>query len=708
MTLRRTRRTWLAIAVLVLCGCGPATARSAPGATAPPLAVEAGWTGHFRPGRAMPVTVTVPGGGGGGTVEVDVRSGTGAVTTTTTELDAGATVADLGVATPGDLDRLVVRARLRRDGTTVAAGRTTVTALGGDELVGVLPGLAGAPRPLGPFPFPVPLGEATLVDLDAGDVSRPGALGPLGTVAATTADLDRMAPAARLLLRAWVAAGGRLLVDADRAPAGLPDAWRPTASGGRSPAGLGEVRLTGGLLAGGAWRTLLEPTPVTRSTEPDVVATSLAAGGPVGASLTADAGLRIPAFATLAGFLVAYLVVIGPATFVALRWRRLPERAWVVMPVIAVLVAGVVVVAGGLLGEDDRSAVATWALDSPGATINGSTVGVLSRDGGEHRLALPAGWVAAAAGGDRFGTAGVPVRSEGRQAAVSLVGGQFGVVEATGPTPSSERLVVTAEVGAGSVGGTVANAGPVALDQVVVFVGSRAVRVGHLEAGAGRGWRVDVSGPAAAGDAFTLVEARMWPEAFARATSGRVATEGAGPVNLALWGALLDAAGPNLRAPGSVVAAGWTGAIEPPLARGTGSDGHTVAVARSPVTASARLTGWEVRREVLRGPATTSLRGRDDTAVVGAVVRFALPDTTAATSPLELSVPAAVDRLDVWDGVRWRPLTLAASSADPAAPPRGLALPATALQRDVVHVRVGVRRDAAPGGAADLLLRSGT
>ncbi len=684
------------------------------GAAPDRLSVEAGWSGRFRPGRTMPVRVTVPDGGDGAAVEVVVRSGTGAVTTTTAQVGEGRTVTALGVTAPDDLDRLVVRARLRRHGSTEAAGRTTITAVGDAELVGVLPGLARAPRPRGPFPLAVAVGSASLVDLDLGVVGRPGVLGPLATVAATGADIDRLAPAARLALWAWVAGGGRLLIDAAQAPGALPLAWRPATAGARAPAGLGEVRVTGGLLAAGGWRTVLEPTPAHRPTDPDLVATSLAAGGPVASSLTVDAGLRVPAFAVLAGSLVAYIVLAGPAVFIGLRWRRRPELAWVVVPGLAVVVAMGAWIAGTRLGEGERTAVARWSLLSPGATVNGATVGVLSRRGGVQELALPAGWLASAAGGERFDDPGVDVRTDGREAAVTLVGGQFGVLEAGGPTPPSDRLAVRADAAAdddpGTVTGTVANTGPAALEQVVVFLGPRAVAVGDLPAGGSRRWRIDVGAPAGPGDAFTLIEARVWPEAFARATSGRVATEGTGPVNLALWGAALEAAGPNLRAPGSVVAAGWTGPLAGPLPVGEGAGGRTVVMARSPVPAAGRLSGWDVRRDLLRGPATTPMRSRGGEPLDGAVVRFTLPPSAVgraeADSRFELVVPAAVDRVDGWEGARWGPLRVGPSSADPSAPARVVSLPATAQRGGVVHVRIGVRRDAVPAAAAGLLLRS--
>jgi len=298
------------------------------------------------------------------------------------------------------------------------------------------------------------------------------------------------------------------------------------------------------------------------------------------------------------------------------------------------------------------------------------------------------------------------VRTSPGTAALSMVGGRLGVVHATGPLAASGDLRVSARAGISTVEGTIANPGPDPVDDVAVFLGTRAVTVGRLPPGATRRWRIDLTDPTVAGNAFRPVESRVWPKAFARATSGRVAIEGTGPVNLALWGALLAAAGPNLRAPGAVVAAGWTGTLDPPIDRDGGIPGRAVVAVRTPVEPSGGgLTGWEVPRQQLRGPVTTRLTGRAGTPVEGAVVRFTLPAPSTG-APLVFSVPAAVDVIEVWMAGRWVGLRLPISSADPAAGPRLLAVPPGARLGDVVHVRLGVRTDAAPSAAGDLVLRS--
>ncbi len=701
----------------------PSAAQPSPGAGR--LAATAGWNGQFRPGRPMPVAVTVP--AGGGTVSATVEAG--GTSTTTSAPVPGRGTRTVVVDTPWDVSRLEVDVALRREGRTVATGRAVARATGEDEVVGVLGSLAGR-RPRGAFPLAVDVGTATTVALTGADLGHPGALGPLGTVAGGGDDLARLDGSARRGLLAWTAGGGHLLVDDDVAPQWLPAAWRPDGGGRRAAAGMGEVRLTGRRLAAGAWATVVEPAPTVIPGDPAVVAPAFAAAGPVGPSLASATALRIPPLGLLLVFVIGWVALAGPVTVALLRRGGQMRLVWLAVPALAVVVTALVIAAGTRVRDPDRAAFGAFVLATPGADLAGTTVGVLSRDGGERVVELPAVWTASAVTGERFGEAGVPVTSSvpldgPRTAAIELVGGQFGVLESHGFLEPSRPLTVEARAGGDAVTGTVTNRSGGSLSEVVVFVGDRAVPVGPVAAGDAAEWRVDVSTARPPADQFTPVESQVWPEAFAAsavstagsgadgaAGPGGDAAEPAGAVNLSVWTEVLDRFGPDLRSPGAAVAVGWTAALPAPVDVGPRSSGRTAVMARGPVRTSGALTGWDVRRELVRGPAATTVDGPRGTPVQGAVVRFVVPaaDGTAGTPAgaggLELVVPAAVATAEVWLGDRWSPLTARSSSPDLGAPATAVDLPAGAVVDGAVHVRVGVRTDAPPAGAAELLVRS--
>jgi hypothetical protein len=86
------------------------------------------------------------------------------------------------------------------------------------------------------------------------------------------------------------------------------------------------------------------------------------------------------------------------------------------------------------------------------------------------------------------------------------------------------------------------------------------------------------------------------------------------------------------------------------------------------------------------------------------VVRFVVPE--AGGDRLELEVPAAVATAEVWTRDRWTALAVGSSSPDLAASAAAVALPSGAVTDGAIHVRIGVRADAPPAGAAALLVRS--
>ncbi len=710
------------------------TAHAVPRVGSDQVRVTAGWDGRARPGRLLPVQVFLTGPAAASpTVDVQVRSGNGGTTITRTAVapgPGGAARATMAVSAPRDLQSFEVVVTARH-GSTTDTGKASVEPVKDEELVGVLPDLARRSTPPVTEPLSVPIGTARFVTVDLDTMSVVGSLGPLGTVATTGSQLAGLTSTQSLNLRSWLAAGGRLLVDETDGPVpGLPPPWQVSTSNPRASAGLGEVRLTGGFLAAGGWAGAIEPTPTVSPADPDVV-TSTFAGGPVSQALARNSGLRIPSLGVVLGFLLGYVLLAGPITFFILHKLHRAELAWVAVPLLAVgfTVGGWVI--GGSARDNTRTGYSASVLETDGADLNLSYVGVLSRQGGDRSVTFPGGWWGGNVANELYGPAEAPVtatvRPGGTNAQVSLVGGEFAVLSGRGPTTPTSQLQVQAAAGPDSnVTGTVQNQTSQTLRQVAVFIGSRSVLVGDVPPHASRPYTVaappatskesDVKDPARS--PFAAPEAKVWPSVATQTVDQR-----SGPVDLALWGETTRLLGPDLRTPGVAVAVGWADRLRPPGTIGAGAEGRTAVIARSPVDPGAALAGIAIRRDLLRGPSGTTISDPSGPAT-GATFRFVLPAGKTGLDPLglQLSVPATLSRVDVWDGTRWVTVygsdgtngttSLNGNSPTPVpvvpafdSPPTLVELPQGSVIGGTVHVRVAVLFNGPSNSTGELLLQ---
>lgn len=710
-----------------LVSVAPGTAHATPRAKAQQVRVTAGWEGKVRPGKLLPVRVALTGGAAASpNVAVRVQSGNGGTTVTNavvTRRPDGSGRATVVVNAPRDLGTFDVVVSTRH-GSSTDEGRATVNPITDEELVGVLPSLAGHAPPPATEPLSVPIGSARFTNVDLETLGVIGSLGPLGTLAMTGPELAALTVSQQSNVLSWLAAGGHLLVDAAAGPlAKLPGAWQPSANAGRSAAGLGEVRLTYGFLAAGQWAGAVEPTSTIGPSDPDVVSPAFA-GGPVGQAIAQDSGLRIPSLAVILGFLLGYVFLAGPATFFVLHKLHRAELAWVIVPLLAVgfTVGGFVV--GGKARENTRTAYSASVFETPGANLDLSFVGVLSRQGGNRSVQFPAGWWGGNVANELYGApeanVTTTVQTDSTNAQVSLVGGEFAVLGGKGPSTPTSRLQVQAKAGTGGVSGTVRNTTTQPFRQVAVFVGGRSSLVGDLGAGQSRAFTVlepspQVTDPTGGPDVnltglYSSPENKVWPTVATQTVDKRK-----GPVDLALWGEATRSLGPDLRTPGSAVAVGWASGVDPSGHLGAGATGRTAVIARTAITAGPTLTGIEVRRELLRGPASTPISDSSGP-TAGAVFRFVLPNGNPSTVPtLELSVPVTLSRVDVWDGQRWQTILGSDGNGSPnnpavtasfAGPPKLVGLPAGSVIGGTVYVRIAVRVNGPSNSAAELFLRN--
>lgn len=630
--------------VLVVALLAPIVCAGPAAAAGTTLEVSPGYAGADVPGQPVPVRVTVSADRlVRATLEVAVGSGAAPVAMAV-EVPGGSQKQFLVVA-PGSYDRAPgVVVRLRENGRVVAGGDGQLQATSDQELVGLLPGVLHGRGVPGPAALAVDAGTARFAAVGEAELdSAPGSLGPLSTLGMDTDELARMAPGARTGVLSWLQDGGRLLVDSGRGQPvpGLPDEWQPGARG-RAAAGLGEVVATDGAMAASRWANLVEPSSRMAT------AGRFPSDASVASSLAAAAGLRSPRLGWLVGYLALYVVLVGPVLFLAVRRRRRPELAWVAVPLVALLFSTGSYAVGRNLRTAAQLVHGTVLSSGPGGTTATSYVGVFSRGGRTIHIGFPAGASVlplAGRGAAGVGVTGVSVTSDGTDARVPLDAGQFGLVAAGGPAPGAAGLQVSSAVAqaGGGVTGTVRNVASFRVDDVAVFAGRDGVLVGSLAPGEQRNWTVANPIAAARGGA----EFQVWNGK----PSGPESDVSWDP---ALWQAASRVAGSGFRAPGTVVAAGWTRDFVPAIrldGRAAQPGGRTVVVTRSAVTLGApdAQIDFAARAEVVRDPFSGSFGGG---AGRGSVVRFVLPDG-APTAGLILRYPP-LGSAELWQDGAWQ------------------------------------------------------
>jgi hypothetical protein len=633
------------------------TTWSTPAGAATVLEVDAGYGASFRPGVPVPVRVRIAADRlVRGELEIQTNAGFGDSVVVVVPVEApGGSVKEVVVVAPTDAGagRTEVRAVLRQGGAEVARGTANVAPAFDTELVGLLAGAQGG-RPIpAAAPLSVDAGTARFSALGQAELAAaPASLAALDVVGAAPDDLAGLDEAARAGVLSWVGEGGFLLVDS--APGeeivGLPAAWQPGESR-RAAAGLGEIRTTDGAMAAGSWAGLVEPTPVASGQ-----GNQFFGGFGLDGALATDAGLALPRLGWLVAFLLVYVLVAVPLTLTLLRRGGRGELGWVVLPLVALVFTAASYGAGREARGGTTAAHATVVHVTQGGAVATTSVGTVSPDGGQVEVAYPRRWTPA---GRSVSSGGPPTQlratltSGGTSISQQLDIGQFGVHRATGPVDIEGGLEVTAAAtDATTLEGTVRNTLPFALEEVAVLQDQSGVPVGRLEPGEAREWTLEVTSDA---DPFPGPAAEVWPDAagFNNAPDPDLV------VAFPLWSEFEAAAGADLLAPGTVVAAGWTRAYVPPIeVPGSSLSGRTLVVGTGGVgPGGPGLAGPEVATTVVRGP----FQGGgmvDETAPV--VFRLVVPDAADGAPAIDpaglvLRAPEAL-ALETWTGGAWRAL----------------------------------------------------
>lgn len=711
---RRPRRIFAAIPLTVAALLG-SIALAPPALADTELVVEVGFGGYVQSGRPYPVHITVS--------SDQLVSGTLRITSTT---GVSQTVQEIPIdAAGGSVKEYTIVAQ----SLIWEPGQVQVELVDGDDVLKRARGAARDPQQndlVGVFPGVVrgelaeradtAIGDAValLFPLEADDLAVGwGALGPLDSVVITGDELRDLSDNGADQLLTWVARGGQLIVDEAIGTAlpALPDEWVPGATG-RSQAGQGEIILSDGAAAAGAWDEVLLPSPVRSINEADAYGQygGYYGGGSLVSELGNDAGFDVPGVWWLIAILAIYILIAGPLLWFALRRTNRQFLAWVIVPVTAVLFTGVVTVLGSGLRNSTKDAHATVIEVQPRGSVATSAFMLSSRSGGEVSLELPEQWQATTAVSDDYGGFGqTTVQVRGNRLSADLDAGGFAVLRATGPASEYDNaLVVEATSSAsGMVTGTITNTLDIPLYQVGVFADLAGTNLGTIPAGATV--EFEVNGPGVNPNFGEPSEYRVWrdslspqltgqfgppvaPAAGASADDGAADEQHLDTVNFGLWTEMSATWGLSGRVIGDVVVGGWTDEL-PAISDPSITTGRTLIVARTTTTAAgdtaSDITG---RRYLVRGPSGVPdgfPRGDNNEYIVGGQLRLVLPThangTPLDTADLVLTLPINQKRVELWVDGEWRELDIEPKRAAVVALPEGAAVHGSVFLRTYLN-----------------------
>ncbi len=627
---------FVAVFVAAIGGMGAAPVAATANAT---LTVEAGLRGWYDPGDHVVVSAHVSSDElFEGRVEIIASSG--AVVSKDIQVAGGTSKTFLLVASTS-IDNAPLEVRLFSDDDAIVASKSIALKVAESvELVGVLPALVTR---VGSLP------DLTTMATDAGRVALAeialdqlalgsAALDVFDSIASTAADIRSLQPEHLAALLGWINRGGRLLLDDTGDLSALPSAWRPGPVGW-ALAGRGEVRFVNGKASGGQWASIIEPSGGSASEVGGFFGTT-EQSGTVQEDLARRAGVKLPSMTPLLVPLVVYWAVVSIAVFVVLKALRRLTLAWLAIPVLAALTAGVVVWYGQQWRAEGTPAVAVFVDGYPGGGDGVATLLTFSRDGGLAKATLPAGWQSDSEIASIFGFRTIvptvkPV-GDATLLQVRLEPGQVTTANVVGPTADS-GLATRAVVQGGKVVGTVTNNSPITLFQVAIFGPGGAETLGTLQ-------------PGESSD-FSL-SARPIPGGMPRADGVWDGTSGARvkPGDIAELGIWTNASLGRVLYPSAMVrAAGWTTKARSGIQMSGGLSTTTVLTSVAPIEFTGReLPEAAVRWSMTRSPFSQFGNGTADT-----VYRYVLPPNTSTIQRLVMELPTGLNKIELWNGSGW-------------------------------------------------------
>lgn len=493
----------MAAALALMLPAGDATAQ-----TAVRVTVEAGYDNRYTGGHWLPVSVTVESPQAiSGDLEVSSvhADGSSSIHAMAVEV-AGGGKKQFDLLVPAPSEDREIAARIVAGGDVVGSATARPLLLRNAALVGVLADpIPSSIQGIQAQPAQIEMVVATLAGerLDLGA----SALDALSYVVADGDDLAALSEAQQSALADWATTGGRILIAAET-PAAMPQLgtapeieWNAAETrivgadrilvGGRlggAEMGLGQVMVTPGRIADvrrEVFEAALRPPPVSYgglSRDPF----NEFGPSPEGELIRAARGGSDLRLGWFVGFLIAYLVLVGPVNYFVLRRRGRKELLWVTIPVLAFAFSGVAygLARGARGGLDARTAGIVWA-DAHGqrglivATVSSGT-------GGTRTFSFPNQVAEAPAFLSFFGStqeARTRITSQGAEVAIQTA--PFSVHAAESTVDSFDGfLEARVEPQSGDASYEVTNATPYPLTDIVLIHGGASTEVGDLEPGA--------------------------------------------------------------------------------------------------------------------------------------------------------------------------------------------------------------------------------
>lgn len=667
-------RTWrslvgraLAVAAfLVLVAAQPAAAETT-------VDVTTAADGFYQPGKPTTLLVSVTADQAmTGTIEVGLEGEVGLAPSVAIEVPGGSTKTfAVPVEFPPWDDGVQVVVRTS-DGDTSRV-RPNLRPAMGVEPIGVMPSLA-APGIPDRVDLVAENRQGTIVVFDPGNLEYGVAvLNGFSALLATEADLASLSTAQLEVVRAWVATGGRLVMDgsSDDVPASLADLdFEPSVDAGatlaRAWSGLGSVLLVGDSLANGRLDGLVtprfasgqggEPMPFPMEAE-----MGFNEGGVIIEDLAADAGFRTRPIGAYVAVLLAYIALIGPIMWLVLARSRRETAIWVLVPALAALFSVGVWGAGLLYRQVSTGSHVTVVGDIAGSSFTDTTYLMSSASGGTIGIELGEGWSPSAASSDpwdwRLRQANLPT--------LELVGQRLtadvppaGLVLAAAVQEDLGRAepswAVDGSYVDGQFEGTAVNNTGTDLTEVFMVIGGAVRKLDDAPAG---------------GSVSFAVRSELDGGPFVSPIPGRFSQPG-GAGNADSPPATLRWLLRHTSASSTDFIIGWTGDAAAPLDTvggdgvGAGRTGYlSVLPAASHVSAQAALApGTPVGARVAvtesrwSGEPGASLVGSSrDNIVEGQVTTFSieLPPGLDDEIPLSVRVSDAAAAMDIWNGTQW-------------------------------------------------------
>ncbi|NNF56226.1 MAG: hypothetical protein HKN03_17505 [Acidimicrobiales bacterium] len=494
-------------------------------------------------------------------------------------------------------------------------------------------------------------------------LAGPGAIQMFDGMIGSEQDLSALPQESRAAITQWLAGGGALFLN-ESTGAAITELEIPASTQSERAVGFGRIVYTDGAVGRGQLDGLIAPT---RLMNQDEFGQNFNPGFS-GQILLRDAGIAIPGIGVLLILMGIYILAVGPGLFVALRRLHRQPLIWLAIPVVAVVAVGTVYVVGRAQRADVDLAHATIVADTNGVLIERSEILVASSNGGYAGVETGAGFIPGSRTINRFGQQlGMPPEVRDNTIGFDLNPGEVSrlLMERVIPTSGNGSFdIQITDRGDRSLSGTVTNTSGFDLAEVQVVAGNDVVNLGTLLDGETKDLELDdrfAYVPTGNDTLFGQMEQDFF-NGFAPDEDDR------SPVNAGAFNDFVQRY-PNSRAPGQVMALGWTREAPAPVRTNRGREivkGRTAFVSVVPIEDNDPFVQYGEAFAELQRVFDFELAGQANGQFVEVPMEmhFRLPPNADPAGRYVLEVPNDIIVLEIWDGATFVPSEDRLNAAD--------------------------------------------